>query len=86
MLVGAVRQKIPVVEVVDLDILDVVAIDDIHLPVDGAALLGLAQGRGRGRLRALGGPDRGDVDVLDAPLSLELGVYPRGSGSYTKCG
>lgn len=86
MLVRAVRQKIPVVQVVDLDILDVVAIDDIHLPVDGAALLGLAQGRGRGRARTLGGLDRRDVDMLDAPLGLELGVYPRGGGSYTKCG
>ena len=86
MLVRAVRQKISVVQIIDLDILDVVAIDNIHLPVDGAALLGLAQSRGRGRSRALGRLDRGNVDMLDALLSLELGVYPRGSGSYTKRG
>lgn len=81
MLVRAVGQEIPVVQIIDLDILDIVAIDDIHLPVDGAALLGLAQGRGRGRPRALGRLDRGDVDMLDAPFCLELSVYSRGSGS-----
>lgn len=70
-------------QVVNLDILDVVAIHDIHLPVDGAAFLGFSQSGNRCRPRAGRRLDRRNVDMLDAPLCLELGIYPCRGGGYT---
>lgn len=69
-------------QVVHFDILDVVAIDNIHLPIDSATFLGFAQGRNGRRARAGGRHDRRNVNMLDALLRLELGVYSGGGGSY----
>lgn len=83
MLIGAVRENVPVVQVIDLDVLDVVAVYDVHLAIDGAAFLGLGRGRSRRRPGARRGFDRRNVDMLNALLRLELGVYPRGGRGCT---
>lgn len=72
-------EEVAVPQIVDLDILDVVAIGNVHL----GAYLGLsaaAGGRGRSglrwRSRGQGGLDGRDVDMLNSPSLLQLRVDP----------
>jgi len=74
----ALCEEISVAQVVDLDVLDVVAVRDVHLPVDRA-------GAGAGRGLVVGGcarPHRGDIDMLDTLAGLELRVDPGSGGSW----
>lgn len=77
---GALGQEVAVPEVVDFDILDVVAVVDVHLAVEvgsrGISGGVRAGGLGRGRL------DGRDIDMLDALFRLDLGIDPSGSSSW----
>jgi hypothetical protein len=75
------REKISIAQVIHLDILNVVAVGHIHVSVDSTAFLGRSKSwRGYGIRR--GGPDWGDVDVLNAFPCLELGIDSGRSGRY----
>lgn len=89
---GALCDDVAVTEVVDLDVLDVVAIGDVHLAVESRSRRGaVSAGRGGGRLRrrgCRGGLDRGHIDMLDALARLELSVDPSSGSSCqgVRCG
>lgn len=80
-LCGPLGQEVSVAQVVDFDILDVVAVRDVHVAVD------LVRGSCRARGAAGGGlgADWGDVDMLDALACLELGIDLGRGGSYGSC-
>jgi hypothetical protein len=74
LLCRSLGQEVSVAQVVDFDVLDVVAVGHIHFAVDVVASGGrrARADRGRGRL------DGWDVDMLDALAGLELGVDASG--------
>lgn len=75
----AIGHEIPVAQIIDLDVLDVIAIGHVHLAVESRSRP-RATVRGRwGRRVLLGrarGQDRWDVDMLNALARLELGIDP----------
>ena len=77
-LCGPLGQEVSVAQVVDFDVLDVVAIRDVHVAVD------LVRGSCRARVAPCGGlgADWRDVDMLDAFARLELGIDLGRGGSY----
>jgi hypothetical protein len=73
----ALGQQVSILEVVDFDVLDVVAVGNIHLAIESGRrvrVVGRCLGPGRGRSQ--GGLDGRDVDMLNTLSSLELGVDP----------
>src|SRR3569833_2548836 len=76
---GPLGQEVAVAEVVDFDILDIIAVRDVHLPVAGAARGGRAARLRRGRRR---GSHRGDVDLLNPLPRLNLGTDLRRRRRY----
>lgn len=76
----ALGQRVAVTKVVDLDISDVVAVLLIHLVVQTVARTCRWRLRGAPIRRALGGADRGNIDVLYALLSLNLCIDLSGGG------
>lgn len=76
------RDDIFVSQIVDLDILDVVAIRDIHVSTNNTAFFGLSEGRRGSRVGVGWRLDGGDIRVIDAFLSLELSINLGSSGSY----
>src|SRR3569833_14172 len=76
---GPLGQEVAVAEVVDFDILDIIAVRDVHLPVAGAARGGRAARLRRGRRR---GSHRGDVDLLNPLPRLNLGIDLRRRRRY----
>lgn len=81
-------QYIAVAQVVDLDILDVIAIGRVHFAVNRRSIVSASRwGRGEDvfdRLRSARSLNRGDVYVLNALSCLELRVNFRGGGSYQR--
>lgn len=77
-LCGPLGQEVSVAQVVDFDVLDVVAIRNVHVAVD------LVRGSCRARAAARGGlgSDWRDVDMLDALARLELSIDLGRGGSY----
>jgi hypothetical protein len=78
LLCRSLGQEVSVSQVVDFDVLDVVAVGHVHLAIDIVA-------SGGGRARADGGCgrlDRRDVDMLDALAGLELGVDASGGRGW----
>lgn len=69
-LCGPLGQQVSVAQVVDFDVLDVVAIRDVHVAID------LVGGSCSARVAACGGfgTDWRDVDMLDALARLELSI------------
>lgn len=68
-------QGISIAQIVDFDVLDVVAVGNVHLTVDGSARW--ARRGGLGRV----GSNRRNVDMLYALPRLELRVDLGGGGS-----
>lgn len=77
-LCGPLGQEVSVAQVVDFDVLDVVAIRNVHVAVYLVRCSCRSRVAARGRL----GADWRDVDMLDAFARLELGVDLGGGGSY----
>lgn len=77
-LCGPFGQEVSVAQVVDFDVLDVVAIRNVHVAVD------LVRGSCRARVAARRGlgADWRDVDMLDALARLKLSIDLGRGGSY----
>lgn len=80
LLSSTLGQQISIAKVVDFDVLDEVAIGNVHLAVDGAARSACCAVLAGGQ----GGLDRGYVDMLNAFAALESGIDLRRSSSYVE--
>ena len=80
-------QCVAVAQVIDLDISNVVAICNVHLTIDQTRAVACTRATWSGRLgggRAQGRSNRGNVDMLDTLLGLNLGIDSGSRSSYER--